>query len=836
MKAGHLFVACVALSVLGGCALTDIDECHGDEKSCQDNKLMRCEHGKYVLDKDCVSEGLVCDAEKFECTKSLVCERGCNGQYINECDEFGKSKITDCGENKLCVRRGDEFSCETTVACVTGRELFDAETNTCTCHRENGWIATGDGCGCEDGFLPHGEICDRDTNKNHMWDALEISHTQGTSCVNDEVCNSAQDVDVFCDSFLGNPTEGGKCGTKCRADSDCVDAEVYFCRADGRCAPRTFETVWKIVDASKPLYFPGGAGECDYVIDWGDGSAPLHIDKCSPEGVTHEHTYAAAGEYHIKVTGLIDGWSCGAIEEDPIGMEYLPTKDDRDLCEGWNDWDDEDEEEEDEEDDDDDDDEDEDEPVTPVEKDPEEIDGGGYCKRLVSVESFGPVGLGVAAFGGAFNLERISHVDIPDATKLKSLKWGFSHAQIFNDDVSNWDTSQVEDMAFVFYAANKFNHPLNNWNTSQVKDLSYAFASARAFNQPLDKWDVSKVRKMAGMFRYAKVFNQNLSKWSVNEVRDMSRMFDNAHAFNQNLEDWHTYNVTNMSRMFRMAVKFNQPFRSSWDEEEVMWDVESVKDMSYMFEGASSFDSEFNGEMIKLADVSGMFKDAKKFNQEIKWEIGCSLKNTSFMFSGATSFNQSLDSLCMTNVTDMRGMFEEAKAFNQPVNHFDTENVTDMSDMFNKAEAFNQPVDKFDTSNVTDMSGMFYGAKSFNQPVNAFDTSSVTNMNHMFYGAESFNQPLDGWDLTSLKTVFAMFYGAKSFEQDLTSWDISEMCYAEMFYGSVKLMNSSKGCALLKSENWEDLDLEMLGGEGVCHKYPVGDDGGEDEGDDEDDE
>ena len=36
-------------------------------------------------------------------------------------------------------------------------------------------------------------------------------------------------------------------------------------------------------------------------------------------------------------------------------------------------------------------------------------------------------------------------------------------------------------------------------------------------------------------------------------------------------------------------------------------------------------------------------------------------------------------------------------------------------------------------------------------------------------------------------------------------------------------MNSSKGCALIQSENWEDLDLEMLGAEYVCKKYPVED-------------
>ena len=65
----------------------------------------------------------------------------------------------------------------------------------------------------------------------------------------------------------------------------------------------------------------------------------------------------------------------------------------------------------------------------------------------------------------------------------------------------------------------------------------------------------------------------------------------------------------------------------------------------------------------------------------------------------------------------MSGLFYNAKRFNQPINDWDTSNVTDMSELFYGAERFNQPLDKWDISKVSNI-------------FNIFDKSGMTRDNY----------------------------------------------------------------------------------------------------------
>ena len=51
---------------------------------------------------------------------------------------------------------------------------------------------------------------------------------------------------------------------------------------------------------------------------------------------------------------------------------------------------------------------------------------------------------------------------------------------------------------------------------------------ACSFNQDISSWDVSSVNDMDGMFYGAQSFNQNISDWDVSNVNYMSAMFDGA--------------------------------------------------------------------------------------------------------------------------------------------------------------------------------------------------------------------------------------------------------------------------------------------------------------------
>jgi surface protein len=72
----------------------------------------------------------------------------------------------------------------------------------------------------------------------------------------------------------------------------------------------------------------------------------------------------------------------------------------------------------------------------------------------------------------------------------------------------------------------------------------------------------------------------------VSKVRDMSYMFSSAESFNQNISRWNTRNVVNMISMFDGASSFNQPIG--------IWSTSRVQRMRDIFKDASSFDQDLS--------------------------------------------------------------------------------------------------------------------------------------------------------------------------------------------------------------------------------------------------
>ena len=127
----------------------------------------------------------------------------------------------------------------------------------------------------------------------------------------------------------------------------------------------------------------------------------------------------------------------------------------------------------------------------------------------------------------------------------------------------------------MFNDADVFNQDIGDWDVSKVTNMSNMFANTAIFNQPIGGWDVSSVTNLSGMFQDSYFFNQPIGDWSTSNVTNMSNIFDGAFLFNQPIGDWVTRNVTNMSAMFRNASRFNQPIGR--------WVTRNVTDMSYMF-------------------------------------------------------------------------------------------------------------------------------------------------------------------------------------------------------------------------------------------------------------
>jgi surface protein len=205
----------------------------------------------------------------------------------------------------------------------------------------------------------------------------------------------------------------------------------------------------------------------------------------------------------------------------------------------------------------------------------------------------------------------ISNWNTSNVTTMERM---FFRAKNFNQSINNWNTSNLIKMDTMFYRADTFNQPLNNWNTSKVTNMEEAFMLAIAFNQPLNNWDVSNVTNMGSMFSDSK-FNQDISNWNTNNVTNMGYMFSRAKNFNQDINDWDTSNVTTMESMFYYAESFNQPLNN--------WNTNNVTNMWKMFYSAYQFNQPLNDwNVLNVTLMTNMFRFAESFNQNISgWNV-----------------------------------------------------------------------------------------------------------------------------------------------------------------------------------------------------------------------
>ena len=64
---------------------------------------------------------------------------------------------------------------------------------------------------------------------------------------------------------------------------------------------------------------------------------------------------------------------------------------------------------------------------------------------------------------------------------------GMFGSSVFNQDISNWDVSNVIDMSNMFIFTSYFNQDLSSWNVSNVSECSgFSYeASAWTLTQPI---------------------------------------------------------------------------------------------------------------------------------------------------------------------------------------------------------------------------------------------------------------------------------------------------------------------------------------------------------------
>ena len=257
-------------------------------------------------------------------------------------------------------------------------------------------------------------------------------------------------------------------------------------------------------------------------------------------------------------------------------------------------------------------------------------------------------------------------------------------------DISNFDSSEVEDMAYFFYKMNSLQSlNLNSFNTNKTTDMTGMFAYVNSLKKlDLTNFNTSKATNMSAMFH---------SMSNLDELK---------------ISSFNTENVTNMNGMFYGASKLASLELSNFD-------TSNVTDMGRMFSGMSSIQqldlSHFNtGNVTAMNDMFSLMTSLTQIN-----------------------FGANFDT---SNVTDMTGMFYQSTSLvNLDLSHFNTRKVKSMISMFSQMSGLTiLDISNFETPSLENAGSMFAIDPGFSDNLEKiyvnqdFDTSKLTSSTNAF--------------------------------------------------------------------------------------------------------
>lgn len=387
---------------------------------------------------------------------------------------------------------------------------------------------------------------------------------EGTAASDNSGVSAPEIQDQTSNNFDGTLSGFAKTGST----SNWVDAS-------GNDVGATFITTWQTTTASEAVQLPTGSGTYNYSINWGDGTVES-LTAGSPS-----HTYTTAGTYAISVDGTFPHFRMA--------------------------------------------------------------NNSTHRTKILTIEQWGDIAWTSMedAFNGCSNLT-YNALDAPNLSSVTNTSDMFRFATSFDGNLSSWNVSNVTNMSSMFGGAAAYNNgsATLTWgsNTSSVTDMSFMF-SASGFNQDLSGWNVSSVQNMQAMFSNADAFNNGgvALTWGSNtsSVQNMNSMFTNTDIFNQDISSWNVSSVTDMTQMFSFAPAFNNGGQTlNWGA-----NTSTVNSMSQMFASATSFNQDISGwDVSGVTNMSLMLFGASSFNQDLSaWDI-----------SSATSMNLLLGNTAMS--------------------------------------------------------------------------------------------------------------------------------------------------------------------------------------------
>ena len=309
--------------------------------------------------------------------------------------------------------------------------------------------------------------------------------------------------------------------------------------------------------ASNQFTIPTGpfVGSYNYDVDWGDGNTDTGLTTSTT------HTYASAGTYTIKISGV--------------------------FPKIW-------------------------------------FNNGGDKEKLLEVQNWGTIlwQRMDRSFNGCRNMT-ITATDIPDFSALINGTFDvmFSNCEaLIGGNLSNWDTSGFTSLssAFAFSSAGfagLFNADLSGWDVSNVTSFASMFILSDSFNNGgasgIGNWNVSNATTFSRMFQQTP-FNQDIGNWQTTSATNMQYMFFGNTAFNQDISSWDVSNVITFNSMFSSASSFNQNLSA--------WNISSLINAQQVFRNSAMSTANYTDTIVSWANQ--VFTNSGPFNIDMTTQTG----------------------------------------------------------------------------------------------------------------------------------------------------------------------------------------------------------------------
>ena len=435
--------------------------------------------------------------------------------------------------------------------------------------------------------------------------------------------------------------------------------------------------------------------------------------------------------------------------------------------------------------------------------------------KLTGVVSFGNLQLNSleSAFFNATSL-RLVPSSLP--LTVLTLKNTFNGANVFNQDISGWNISNITDLTGTFNNALLFNQNLATWNIAKVGlnggNMINLFVGSKLSEINYTNILIGWANRIPNIQTSITLGANNINYYS--EANTSKTLLENPITYNWTINDGNeigisptpivlTYvNITNGTIITLPIKNIIYDIDINWGDGTITRSTQALPNLSRTYDGSVNNPTititpirtiSFN--KFGITDLNEIVSGINKLSSVISFG-NTELISLEGAFYNATSLISVPLSLPST-ITTLKNTFNGATNFDQSLNNWDTTNVTTMSGMFNGASSFNSSISNWITTYVTDFSLMFKNASLFNKNINTnissgyWITSSAQFMNSMFENASAYELSLNNWNVSSVSTMELMFKNASSFNGLITNWDVINVSNMSSMFEGASLFNQN---------------------------------------------